>query len=269
MIIAVTDWDDLAAPEDCFYWASNNPESEDYGVIIGYKKKIDNYTLLRFPTRCTKIELKEPYEDGTTEEASRAFTQNIKKVEIPGTVKYIDDYTFGDTHSHNTFKNCEEVVLEYGILDFGRAFYENSSVRKVTIPNSVTSIDFWNCTNLREITIPDGVIKINLKGCSNLSFSELILPNSVQDIQSLSIKTLTRIKIPDSVIKIGEYAFSGCTELSEITIPSSVVYMGEGAFSGWTNQKIINIETTEIPSSWDNAWKLNCSAIVNLGYTGE
>ena len=50
-----TEWDKKAAPEDIFIWKSDDPNNADYGVVIGYKKNVDNYTILRFPSRCTKI----------------------------------------------------------------------------------------------------------------------------------------------------------------------------------------------------------------------
>ena len=55
------EWDKTAADEACFYWASDDPTSEDYGTVIGYKEKLTNYSLLRFPSRTTKI----MYNDGT------------------------------------------------------------------------------------------------------------------------------------------------------------------------------------------------------------
>ena len=45
------EWDKKAAPEDIFIWKSDDPNNADYGVVIGYKKNVDNYTILRFPSR--------------------------------------------------------------------------------------------------------------------------------------------------------------------------------------------------------------------------
>ncbi len=136
------EWDKTASDEDCFYWASDNPSDEGYGTIIGYTAKIENYTKLRYPSRCTEITFS-PYlsnEVGIDSFRSRAFTNNILKVEIPGTVTSIGQDAFG--HPSNTsFRQLEEV----------------------TIPSSVTSIAqgaFSGCTNLSSITIPNSVINM-------------------------------------------------------------------------------------------------------------
>ena len=41
--------------------------------------------------------------------------------------------------------------------------------------------------------------------------------------------------IPNSATSIGDYTFSGCSNLTSVTIPNSVASIGEGAFYGCTN----------------------------------
>ena len=43
------------------------------------------------------------------------------------------------------------------------------------------------------------------------------------------------MKVPQTVKSIGEYAFAGCTGITELSIPSSVKNIGYGAFSQCTN----------------------------------
>ena len=85
------EWDKKAAPEDIFIWKSDDLNNADYGVIIGYKKNVDNYTILRFPSRCTKLEPRyssDIYKDtGDDEPTVRSYTKNILKVEMPDSIK--------------------------------------------------------------------------------------------------------------------------------------------------------------------------------------
>ena len=84
------EWDKTAVPENMFYWKSDNPNDIEYHTIIGYKKNIDNYTILRYPTRCQAIEEDPVYESSMLNENNpetvRDFTRNIKKIEYPDTI---------------------------------------------------------------------------------------------------------------------------------------------------------------------------------------
>lgn len=84
------EWDKTAVPENMFYWKSDNPNDIEYHTIIGYKKDIENYTILRYPTRCQVIEEDAVYEsrmlNENNPETVRDFTRNIKKIEYPDTI---------------------------------------------------------------------------------------------------------------------------------------------------------------------------------------
>ena len=140
------EWDKTASDEDCFYWASDDPNDEGYSTVIGYTAKIENYTKLKFPSRCIKIVYTgtngESYDDGITVSMSRAFTNNILKIEIPDTVEKIGSCAFGSGMG-NTFQNLKEII----------------------IPSSVTSLGttaFQRCTNLSSITIPSSVSNMGI-----------------------------------------------------------------------------------------------------------
>ena len=84
------EWDKTAVPENMFYWKSDNPNDIEYHTIIGYKKDIENYTILRYPTRCQVIEEDAVYASSMLNENNpetvRDFTRNIKKIEYPDTI---------------------------------------------------------------------------------------------------------------------------------------------------------------------------------------
>ena len=82
------------------------------------------------------------------------------------------------------------------------AFQECSSLKSVTIPNSVISIGEWAfsyCSSLTSMTIPDSVTSIGY---------------AVSSICS----NLTSVTIPDSVISIGYAAFCICSNLTNFDV---------------------------------------------------
>ena len=129
----------------------------------------------------------------------------------------------------------------YEIYEY--AFYENTNITSVVIPNCVTSIGsyaFYNCISLSSITIPDSV-------------------TSIGDYAFYSCDSLTSITIPESVTSIGEYAFYSCDSLTSITIPDSVTSIGSYAFR-YCDKLTIYCEAESQPGWWSLDWNYdNCT----------
>ena len=173
------------------------------------------------------------------------------------------------------------------------AFYHNSSVTELTLPNSLTSIGdyaFSGCIALAKLTLPNSLTSIGdyafsfcsglteltlpnyLTSIGNHAFSEctgvleLTLPNSLTSIGPWAFYAcsgLTELILPNSLTSIGDYAFNSCIGLTgSLTIPNSVITIGSNAFlncSGFTGSLIIGNSVATIGS---NAFD-NCS-----GFTG-
>ena len=108
------------------------------------------------------------------------------------------------------------VTIPSGITKIGPAFQRNTSITKVTIPDSVTVIGsnaFWKCTSLTDVNIPESVTIIE-----SYAFAEC--------------KGLERVSFPASLTTIGGAAFSECTGLTSIVIPDSVTTIEPEAFRG-------------------------------------
>ncbi len=56
---------------------------------------------------------------------------------------------------------------------------------------------------------------------------------------------ITTVEIGSGITSIGDYAFNGCTAISEITLPGSVAVVGNGAFNECDNLENISYSGTE------------------------
>ena len=151
------EWDKTAAPENVFVWESDDPNDEGYNTIIGYKATVDNYPILRYPSRCKiiqedscKVEYKfKDHNYGI--DSIRSYTSNIKKKEFPETITKISGENFH-------YNNLESLKLPNKLKELGDcAFRDCRALKSIIIPASVNTIAsnaFLECNNLTRIYIP-------------------------------------------------------------------------------------------------------------------
>lgn len=117
------------------------------------------------------------------------------------------------------------------------AFYDNTSVESVTIPNGVTDIGyeaFYGCIGMTEVTISDTVTSIGeaaFRDCQSLE--TINIGNNLQTIGNKAFEgclKVERITLPQTVTYIGDRAFFNCQSLLYLNIPDSVQYIGTRAF---------------------------------------
>ena len=188
--------------------------------------------------------------------------------------RYTDDITIPSTiHFYKLI--CD--VTAIGDNAFG-----GNPISSVSIPNSVKTIgDYaFSGTNLSTLNIPQSVMSIGVRAFSNCKFNAIVVDesNTVYDSRedcNAIIKTetnellfgSTNTVIPNTVTSIGEYAFSGCSELSSITLPNSITSIGECAFLECTELSSINL-----PNSITNIGKYAfqyCSKLTSIRIPGS
>lgn len=127
------------------------------------------------------------------------------------------------------------------------AFYNNSAVTSVTIPDSVTAIPdyaFGFCSQLTNISIPNSVTFIGFSAFNSCtSLKSITLPSSLSTIQSCAFYNcgnLKTIRIPVSVTFIGNYAFDVCPSLMTVTYPGSKTQWDDNITKGSNNDVLEN-----------------------------
>ncbi len=144
--------------------------------------------------------------------------------------------------------------------------FRSCSMTEIIIPQSVKTIGndaFWGCeltkvTYEKEgsgYTFKDGVLTINAMQDEPAWYNDNINP------------LVTEIVWNCSPTNIGDYAFSGCSSLTEITIPQNVKTISDNAFSHCYSLTEITIPenvTTVENSAFDVCTKLNTVIIENL-----
>ena len=175
------EWDKTAAPENVFVWKSDDPNDEGYNTIIGYNATVQNYPILRYPSRCKIIEedsyetyyrsdlKKGDYVSNSDVNLIRSYTSNIRKKEFPETITKISGEYFN-------YNNLESLKLPNKLKEIGDgAFRYCSALKSIIIPASVNTIGygaFRDCSALKSIIIPASVNTIDsyaFSGCNNLT----------------------------------------------------------------------------------------------------
>lgn len=213
-------------------WLENEPD--DYvvynGVLIKYKGEAKDTVLV--PSEVSVIgygafdfgKFEEVIiHDGVTDILQSAFygCSNLKWVNIPASVKRIDNLTFTGCGSLETI-SVDENNKNYASV--GGVLFSNDMTSLIMcpegkmfsyeVPDSVTFLEDWafaNCANLSEIVLPDGVTVIS-------------------DSAFYGCNSLQTIRFGNNITKIGKWAFAYCTALPNMSIPTSVQEIGYGAF---------------------------------------
>ena len=117
-------------------------------------------------------------------------------------------------------------------------FKNNSSLVKVTIPDTITEIGsntFLSCKSLTTVILPASLTEIGesaFQGCSALT--TVNLPATLTSIGKSAFydcSALTAVNLPAALTSIEESTFYGCSALSTVTFSEGILTIGKNAFT--------------------------------------
>lgn len=233
--------------------------------------------------------------DSITSIGNNAFEYcaSLKSVLIPGSVTSIGNAAFNRCESLmniEVIKNNSNYFSQDGVL------FDKNKTKLIQypignkriaydIPNGVKSFGdcaFDSCSTLKNITIPDSVTSIGWgvfsgsESLTNIDVSENNLNySSYEGVLFNKDKTelikypigneRTSYNIPAGVINFGD-VFSDCKNLVNITIPNSVTNIGIGAF--WQCANLASITITNSVTSIGNYAFYDCKNLKDIYYYG-
>ena len=160
---------------------------------------------------------------------------------------------FGAKIVSNTYENGHgEIIFDAPVTQIGnQAFYNNTYLQSITIPNSVTSIGsnaFYGCSNLTNVNYLG-----DISGWCGITFANSS-SNPTYLTKKLCIngkEVAGHLEIPDNVTTIGAYAFYNCQSITALTIPYGVTYIGQNAFYGISAKSLVwNAKEAEVGNQW-------------------
>lgn len=176
----------------------------------------------------------------------KAFSNctSLVNIEISGPI---------DTIRQNTFYNCTaltEFIIPPSVTKIERsAFYGCKSLTKIDISSSVTEIEqgaFAKCEKLNQLPVAEdnthyssveGILydknKTTIYFVPTAISGEIVLADTLNVIGDYAFSgcgNVTGVSIPAGVSSIGQYAFSDCVGLTSICVAATACTVGENAF---------------------------------------
>ena len=239
---------------------------EEVDTLLKYNMKTDGtyeITGNRITLENSVINIPSIYNDiEVTSIGYRAFcwSSKIVQVNIPNSIKIIDDFAFCDC------ENLSLVSIEDGVEEIiGSAFQGCKSLTNITIPSSVKSIGcyaFNQCDKLTSITTS------NLNFMLPPSLVEITI-NNIEKIDAHKFKDMSKLEtvnLSNNLKEIGESAFSGCNRLSTLNFGELLELECIGSYAFSSCVRLNNLDFSKVKNLVEiGGWAFNnCLSLSSL-----
>ena len=177
--------------------------------------------------------------EGTTTIKHDAFIycDKMTSLDVPDSVTSIGNRAF------QNLKNLRYVnfTTTSRLKDIGSAAFQQSGIKELIIPDSVTSVDWDLCSSCSSITnfvIGDGLSRLERYACDSChNLASITFGKSLTYVGSCAFRggyngntKLTHLKLPKSLTEVGSNAFSSMKQLRYLWLPCNVTKLGSQAF---------------------------------------
>ena len=164
----------------------------------------------------------------------------ISAAEDDFTYKALDSETAQITGYNGSAKNVvvPSSIDGLEVVSIGaQAFYQNTTIENVTLPDTVSSIGFkaFSGSYIKSITMTDSVVELGNNAFSFCIYlTDVTLSGGLNIISNNCFSNCTRLEeitIPEGVSIIDISAFQSCYHLYDISLPSTLTTIEEYAFA--------------------------------------
>ena len=230
---------------------------------------LDGVMVTNAPWRAVAEQVRRiEFPKGITYIGSNAFQglTNLEELEIPNTVKRIEDGAFAGC------TGLTALPIPYGVEAIGSsAFRGLSQLEALELPEGLDTIEdeaFRDCTGLKTLTIRSGP-SLGTDVFAGCPIENLTLPaewnaarlkGALDGLKTLNLTEdgsmasytqntpapwsgtgLEEVTFEPDLQQIGSYGFQNCQQLKTLTLPQNLRQIGTGAFSGCTGLKELTL----------------------------
>lgn len=203
-------------------------------------------------------------------------------------LRYIREQAGCDVLGENTKGRLTVLDLsEARFVEGGDPYLTMGNANLVTGNDILPERAFYGCKKLKTVRLPKGLHEFGRGAfalCSQLSELDFTPAEDVDFVMDgnyiwstdhtelIAILPMQKgdIELPHEVTTIGDYALSGCANISKVYIPASVTTIGREAMHGCSSLGEIRVFGKEIPTLagpgvFDGVSKTNCTLYVRSG----
>ena len=192
--------------------------------------------------------------EGMTSIGDYAFRgTQLWNMDIPNSVTSIGTYAFYETRVETVNFGSASKLQSIG----ERAFYNCTKLRKLHIPDGVTTMAnyvCYNCSTLVDLKLPANLKKINNGAFYNTSkLRSIRFPETLNEIayEAFYNSGLDSVCLPLKLSTLGEYAFYYCQNLKYIELPSYIESYNHN-FQSCTSVETIVCRSATPPAIYNN-----------------